>query len=78
MPTIGGDNGVSMGGYDYGVAPLKYYYISAGSKGLTKLVFDLPGGTDLDIQPPGTNLYLEYKFVPATPVTAVCYPNQLT
>jgi hypothetical protein len=38
MPTIGGDNGVSMGGYDYGVATLKYCYISAGSKRLTKLV----------------------------------------
>jgi hypothetical protein len=33
MPKIGGDNGVSMGGYDYGVATLKYCYISAGSKG---------------------------------------------
>ncbi len=33
MPTIGRDNGVSMGVYDYGVATLKYCYISAGSKG---------------------------------------------
>ena len=33
MSTIGGDNGVSMGGYNYGVATLKYCYISAGSKG---------------------------------------------
>jgi hypothetical protein len=33
LPTIGGDNGVSMGRYDYGVATLKYCYISAGSKG---------------------------------------------
>jgi hypothetical protein len=32
MPTTGGDDGVSMGGYDYGVAILKYCYISAGSK----------------------------------------------
>jgi hypothetical protein len=32
IPTIGRGNGVSMGGYDYGVATLKYYYISAGSK----------------------------------------------
>ncbi len=32
MHTIGGDNGVSMDGYDYGVATLKYCYISAGSK----------------------------------------------
>jgi hypothetical protein len=32
MPTIGGDNGVSMGEYDYGVATLKYCYILAGSK----------------------------------------------
>jgi hypothetical protein len=32
MPTINGDNGVSMGGYDYGVATLKYCYILAGSK----------------------------------------------
>jgi hypothetical protein len=32
-PTIGGDNRVSMGGYDFGVATLKYCYISAGSKG---------------------------------------------
>ncbi len=31
---------------------------------------------DLDIQPPGTYPYLEYEFVPATPATAVCYPNQ--
>jgi hypothetical protein len=33
MPTIGRDTGVSMSGYDYGVATLKYCYISAGSKG---------------------------------------------
>jgi hypothetical protein len=33
MPTIGGDNGVSMDGDDYGVATIKYCYISAGSKG---------------------------------------------
>ncbi len=32
MPTIGGDNGVSMGGYNYGVATLKYCYILAGTK----------------------------------------------
>jgi hypothetical protein len=32
MSIIGGDNGVSMGGYDYGVATLKYCNISAGSK----------------------------------------------
>jgi hypothetical protein len=32
MPTIGGDNGVSMGGYDNGVATLKYCYILVGSK----------------------------------------------
>jgi hypothetical protein len=25
----------------------------------------------MDIQPPGTNLYFKYKFVPATPATAV-------
>jgi hypothetical protein len=33
--------------------------------------------TYMDIQPPGTNSYLEYEFVPATPTTAVRYPNQL-
>jgi hypothetical protein len=33
MPTIGGDNEVSIGGYNNGVATLKYCYISAGSQG---------------------------------------------
>jgi hypothetical protein len=40
------------------------------------LVWNYP--MSVDIQPPGMNLYLEYKFVPATLATAVRYPNQLT
>ncbi len=32
MPTIGKDNGVSIGKYNNMVAILKYCYISAGSK----------------------------------------------
>ncbi len=38
MPKIGGDNGVSMGGYDYGVATLKYCDIFGGLKRPAKLV----------------------------------------
>jgi hypothetical protein len=32
----------------------------------------------VDIQPPGTNLYLKYEFIPATPATAVGKTGQPT
>jgi hypothetical protein len=35
-------------------------------------------GMDLDIQPPGINLYLKYEFVLATPATAVGKTRQPT
>jgi hypothetical protein len=35
-------------------------------------------GNSMDIQPPGTNLYFKYEFVPATPATAVGKTQQPT
>jgi hypothetical protein len=53
-------------------------YVSQNGGGVeyvNKNHFDLILG--VDIQPPGMNSYLEYKFVPATLMTLVRYPNQL-
>jgi hypothetical protein len=35
-------------------------------------------GSNMDIQPPGMNLYFKYEFVPATPATAVGETRQPT
>ncbi len=44
-------------------------------KNMTKKVFNL---NNMDIQPPGTNSYFKYEFVPATPTTAVGETRQPT